>query len=868
MVKFRLIAIFILTFISACLYAQEEVTPDSEIKTVRAIEINGLKNFKKEEIFPLLKTKISGIYNETDWASDKVTLLKLGYFKTVTTEEKIRIGFVRLVINLEEIEFNRKVKSIEVIGLKFISPSQIIANMRTQIGINFEQKVFDRDIVKLHAMSFSKDIKSSVVHLSDGYSIKVFLSEDIDWYDKYEVYMPKGLRGGVKKDMKEQILLGEEGDYLDETHIETVKRRIKEYFKTKGFYFVDVQTSVKLRGDKKILLFTINRGPKLKVGELIYNGNKKYPQNYLINAAPISVKPLGKYIKGNLFMEGAFAEDQARLSLFYQIRGYINAKIEVQPYLYNASKDRLYLTFNIDEGPRYYVGGIKFTGNNLVLEEDLYAVLKHLPGSPFNGRGINEDAKNIEGLYGEDGRLFTIVDPKFSFDTERHIVDITYSIKESDIIKIGKVIVNGNDVTKETVFLKELELYPGDVYDRYKFDRSKINIQRLPFVEYQEVKLEVVPSASGEDTGDLIIDIKEKQSGSLTFGVVFSELESLAGSIKISESNFNWQSLFGMASIRGGGQNIYAEAQVGVKNQTYNIGFTNPMIYDSPVYLSLNSYLRESNSVEFDSSQLGGTMSFGRKLFGDLSGSMGYRIENAKIYNLNSNVADIITNEPKDYVISALTLSLSYEKRNNFAMPFSGYFVSLSEEVAEGEVFGNRTYTKSSFELSAYFHTGDRSSSSMDKIDDLFQKKFPYYFAFHLESDVSFAYDDDSVPLTKRFFAGGSPTVRGFRSSRLAPRDAAGRLYPGNFRLVGNIEFNIPILNDTIYLAPFVDAGYVWDDVQRYKLDDIRVSTGVTLKIRLPVLGGQPILLSYGYPLVHKNGDQLKRFELNFVTAF
>lgn len=859
MLRSYVIVFFIICCCFSLLIGQEETA--KKTKTVQAIDIYGLKTFKKEDILQLLQTKVGGEFDKLIWAEDKVKLEKTLYFKDVKMEAKEREKYFRLVVTVEEAEFIRTVKSIEIIGLKNIPQAQIIANMKTQIGKDFNPFVFDRDIIKLHGMSFSKDIKASHERLTDGYAIKIHMSEDVDWYDDYEVIMKKGLKGGVKENMEEQILLSKEGDFLDETHIEMVKRRVAEYFKTKGYFFVEIRTSVRLEKDKKVLLFNINRGPKLRIKEFVYKGNKRYSDKYINENARVGSWANRGYNNGrHTFNEVEFEEDKVRITQFYNLNGFINAKIEVTPFQYNASKDRVYISFNINEGPRYFIGDIKFTGNTLFAQEDLLAVLKLLPGSPFNSRIIYEDAKNIEGLYGDEGRLFTIAEPKFVFDTDRHIVNVVYSIKERGIVKIGKVYVNGNNVTKESVFLKELEIFPGDIYDRYKFDRSKFNIkQRLPFIDSQAFKMEVVPS--GEDTGDIIIDITEKQSGSLSFNVSLTDFESLTAGVKVTESNFNWQSLFGLGSIKGGGQSISAQADAGLKTQRYVVKFSNPMIFDLPIKFEMSSYWKELETREFDRTQIGGYSSVGKKLIGDLWGSIGYRIERAKIDDLDENVAQIILDEEKDYTISALVLNLIYDRRNNFMMPFSGYRIQLGETIAEGKILGDRTFTSSSFELSGYLHL-------LDKIDNLNQKKYPYFFAMHFLGEANFSYDGDSVPLTERYTTGGNSTVRGFKAGRLAPRDEDGRLFPGNFQLIGNFEFNIPLYNDIIYLAPFVDAGYVWADIKDYDFDDFRVSTGVTVKFRIPALQNQPIMLSYSHSLRDKSGDELEEFSISFVTAF
>lgn len=836
----------------------------SQDKEVRSIEIIGSKKISIEKIKKMINTKEGKgtKFNALVWIKDQAKLIESGLFKSaVGSFDANRKFFVRLVLTVEENDFDPTVKSIEIKGLKKIKKETILASLNTVVGKVFDKEIYNRDLEQLYKQGFSIDIKSSVEKKIDGVYITIELAEDRDWFDNYKVNVSGGSSGSLRKHLKDQIFRSGTSFYMDDGEIKSIKNRIREYYKEKSHFFAEVNTATVLERGLKKIIFIVTKGPKLRVGGLEYIGNKRYNQHHLIKYARVDVRPLGKYWRKTKFDQSLFVDDRVKLIRYYNKNGYIDAKIEVDPFEYNSSKDRIYITFNIHEGPRYIISKVNFKGNDLFTDEDLLSTLKNFPGSPYYPRDIFlEDSKAIATLYGNEGRLFTLVFPDIKIDTDRHLVEITYEIKEKGKIKLGRVHLKGNDVTRENVFLRELELFPGDDYDAFKFDQSKRKIQRLPFIskDPRKFKFEMIPS--GENTGDLIIEVEEEQSGNIQFGAAFNEIDSAVGTVSVSERNFNWMSLMGIGHFKGGGQNLSLSASAGVESQRYAVSFNNPKIFDRQISFGLSSYLRRRDFSEFDERRLGGGFGLGKQLFGDLWVNLRYRLERIEIDEVDDDAPQLILDEEGEYLVSALTLNLRYDKRNSGLFPTSGYFLRLSETLGESFAIGDKDFTQTKFEFKGYLPVFYR-------VDEDTKRRYPYYFATRFEIAANFSYNDSVVPLSDRFFTGGPTSVRGFEPNELGPKDN-GKVFPGNFRALGNLEFNMPVVDQVIYLAFFVDSGYVWEDVQDFEVDELRVSAGITIRIRIPQLSNQPISLNYAFPLINEEDDDIERFSFNFVTAF
>jgi len=843
-------------------------------RIVKSIGIDGNDLISKKQILDLINTKVNNEFDQTIWSKDRAQLLESGFFKSaILPDPNSRLKNVRLYITVVEKKFDKTVRSIKINGLKNIKEEHILALLNTEVGKKFDNKVYDKDIQRLYKQRFSVDIKSNVKETITGVYIELEVAEDRDWYDNYKVQVKGGTAGSLKKHLKEQIFSNADNFYLDDGEISTIKKRIQEFYKDKSYYFAQVKTAIILERGLKKIVFIVDKGPKLKMGGLEYIGNKQFSQKNLIKYAGIGVKPYGKYWLKTKFDQSLFVEDPVKLVQFYNKHGYVDAKVKVEPFEYNTSKDKVFITFNIYEGPRYIISKINFKGNELFTDEDLLSTLKNFPGSPYYPRNIYlKDSEAITKLYGNEGRLFTLVYPDIKIDPDRHLVEITYEIKEKGKIKVGRIHIRGNDITRENVFLRQLELFPGDDYDAFKFNQSKRNLQRLPFIskDPRKFKFEMIPS--GEDTGDLIVEIEEADSGNVQFGAAFNEIDSAVGTVSISESNFNWMSILGKGHFKGGGQTLAISAAAGVESQRFSISFHNPKIFDRQFSFGMSSYLRQREFSEYDEGRLGGEFRFGKQLMGDLWGNFQFRLERIEIDDVDEDAPQVIINEEGEYLVSALTFRLKYDKRNNFSFPTSGYFISLSETIGESIFFGEKDFTQTKFEFKGYLPV-------YYNVNQETKMRYPFFFATRFEIAANFPYDGGIVPLSDRFFTGGPTSVRGFEANQLGPRgeskgfndkgeEIKGDVFPGNFRVVGNLEFNIPLVDQTIYLALFIDSGYVWENAQDFDFEDLRLSAGVTIRVRIPQLSNQPISLNYAFPLIDDKDDDIEKFSFNFVTPF
>jgi outer membrane protein insertion porin family len=246
----------------------------------------------------------------------------------------------------------------------------------------------------------------------------------------------------------------------------------------------------------------------------------------------------------------------------------------------------MFIVIEIEEGFKYLLGEIKIAGNKIFSTDKLKAVLKSKPGKPYSAEKIEKDRYNIYVLYSEKGYLGCEITPEYNYREKEKEIDITYTITEGDIYSVEDIIVRGNQVTKEHVIRRELLIKEGEVLNRSKVIKSQRKLTQLGFFN------KVTPlTEPGSKPGmmDLIFEVEERETGSAQLGMTYSQQDKLVGFVEISQGNF-----------LGLGQKIYVRYEFGAQKTQGEIGFTEPWLFNKPIYLSLRLYnlLREYSSTE------------------------------------------------------------------------------------------------------------------------------------------------------------------------------------------------------------------------------------------------------------------------------
>jgi outer membrane protein insertion porin family len=270
----------------------------------------------------------------------------------------------------------------------------------------------------------------------------------------------------------------------------------------------------------------------------------------------------------------------------------------------------------------------------------------------------------------------------------------------------------------------------------------------------------------------------------------------------------------------------------------------------------------------YQSSTLGGAVSYGIPISETDTVNLGFRFESTKLTLFPTSplsyrrFVEEFGDSPNSFLVS---LGWARDTRDDILYPTRGMLQVAGVEV--GMPIADLTYYKANY-LAQWFS--------------------PVYgdFVLMLRGDVGYAagYSGKSLPFYKVFYAGGVGSVRGYETASLGPRDAFGNTLGGTRKIVGNAELFYPVLkgDKSVRASIFVDAGQISGlslecdqtltpqacveyKASQKEAEKFRYSYGVGLAWNSPV---GPLKFSYGIPFKERRGDLIQNFQFQVGSVF
>jgi len=727
------------------------------------------------------------------------------------------------------------VKAIDVQGNKSIGIAQILSRIKTRVGEPYQEAVVSDDLKRLYNTGHFSDVQIDHEDFDEGYKIIVRLKEkpiveDIT-FSKTRYYTAHYMLSKMKT---------KKDKFLDNKALKDDVNTIEDLYKKKGLMQVkvDVESFVDEATNKASLHFIIQEGLKVKIKRIYVYGNIAFPDKKIIKI----MKSRWAWMFGSgLLKEDALEDDMKAVQGFYEQNGYLDTKAtyQVEP-LYQGFVN---VNVTIQEGRRYYVGDVTFSGNVILSDYEIRSKLKKLvEGNVFSHEKLEEDINNVRNAYFDRGYISAMVEEAPSYNTSTGKVDVKINIKENKLTYIDKVKIQGNAHTRDIVIRRELRMYPGDQFDGAKLRLSK---QRLKDLGYFEDVGYDIEDTGQEDYKDLVVQVKEAKTGTFSFGGGYSTVDRLVGFVEVEQKNFdisNW------STFTGGGQDLRLRGQIGSSQRNVLLSFTEPWLFDHPVSAGFDGYLTEnlkdgSTGFSYDQKTVGGDLRLGKSFNDNLSVGWVYRLEHINISNLDSGVSQALAEQAGNSLVSSMGVSITNDYRDSKVSPTKGWMVSNSADLAGGPLGGDRNFW--------------RAQASGEYFYPIMINDVTTVVEVSARTGVVQAYPDSpDVPIFERYFTGGQDSIRGYDERTVGPfdpntHDAIG----GEALLLGSVEYTIPII-EIIKGAIFFDTGDVWAKVRDYGTSGPLSGTGVGLRIKTPI---GPIKLDYGIPLNKEPGTGSKK---------
>ena len=731
------------------------------------------------------------------------------------------------------------VSDIEVKGNQIVSTNTIINKIKTKRGKELSREVINEDIKRLYSTGYFQDVRFDLV--PDGRDFRAIIV-----VDEKPVVKEVRVQGNrtFKTDVLRKLISIEDGQVLDQHILKEGVTNIQKKYYNKGFKFVtvDSQVSVNQITKEATVTIVIDEGQKYKIKDVRFENVTAF-KHRVLKRKMRTKKTNWLLWRFGVFQEKKFQTDLERLAYVYQKEGYLDVKLTPR-FEYDKKKNKMIIIISVDEGKQYITGTIKIDGNVLFPESEIWGQLEMLPGEVYSQINQFEDVDALRRFYFERGYINSRIIPETDLNRKTGRVDIVYQITEGNLYYVDKVKIRGNTKTKDIVIRRELRVRPGEQFNGEKLDYSKQRLDNLGY--FEDVTYETEPGTA-ENKRDVVIKVKEKQTGELSFGAGVSSIDQFIGFAEISQRNFD---LTNWPTFTGGGQSLSLRGRWGSVTRDLDFSFVEPYIFNKPISFGINAYNweRESNNLDFDTRRRGIGVTFGKNFTDQIRGNIGYVFENVKLTEISADADPQVRASGTTNTLSRMKAGMAYDTRDSVFNPKKGWYISSSAEMVGGFLFGDQDYYNFQAGVTKFF------SFAKDHVIE-----------FRNRAGVTNDFgDSNQVPVFDRFFAGGLGTVRGFNYRRVGPK-GGGDPIGGETLVLSSIEYIFPIIENFKGVA-FVDVGHVNTDFFDIEFSDFAVSIGPGLRINTP-LG--PVTFYYGYPVANADDeDEYGRFEFNLSRGF
>jgi outer membrane protein assembly complex protein YaeT len=743
----------------------------------------------------------------------------------------------------------KPIAEIVPIGNKLHSSPQILNLMHARVGKPYDDATIQEDVRRLYNTRWftPNGIRILTQNEVDGrVTVMVYVTELTSVIQEVVYAGAEHIRPSEL-----QTLTGlRKGDAMSPYINEMGRKAILRKYQEEGRYFASVELVEGNKPTDTRVVYSIVEGPVVKVAAIEFLGNDHAITGRL-KTQTVTKREFLKTIGGK-FNPASIDLDLKALTEYYHALGFLAVQIKPEVRR-SADMHHVTIVYHIVEGTQYYVAGRQIEGNKSIDTARLEKLVDTKAGDRFDGRVVARDQMRLRDRFGNVG-ISAGVEANW-YEVQPGLVQVHYNIQgdRGEPDRVGRVIIEGNEITKDRVILNQLDLRPGQVLQYPKLEDARMRLARLGIFDPEEPpSVEVLPNELDQAFKDIRVRVRETRTGQFILGMSVNSDAGLTGNIALNERNFDILRFptsfddfrYGRA-FRGGGQEFRLEAAPGTTFQRYSATWREPYLFDTPFGLTTSFYYYNRAFAEYNEDRYGARITVDRRLDPIWKASLSTRVEGVNLHDIPYYAPWSIAKDAGSHFLLGLRGGVNRDTRDSYIYPTRGNVFDAGYE----QVLGDYTFPIGTAEFTQFF-----SSKYLAREDGSGRHV--------LGVRTQFAVAGANAPVFERFYAGGIRSFRGFSFRGVGPTENYLKT-GGTFSFLNTIEYQVPILpSDKMFLVAFVDHGTV---ESKFTIKDYRVSVGAGLRISIPALGPLPLALDFAVPLNQGPGDN--RQLINFSVG-
>jgi len=651
---------------------------------------------------------------------------------------------------------------------------------------------------------------------------------------------------------KKEILpvLSEGG--LDDFILEEGSRRLADAAQKKGYFFAEIPPPTKTNPtpETATVTYTVDKGRRYNVSEITLAGTTHLTLEDLTDQ--LHTREAGIFLSHGSTSRDDLQRDSETIRRNLQARGFLQAKVRERKLGISPTTDDLHITFVIEEGPQSFISDVAVTGNAVIPDDQLLKVLPIKKGDAFSRQQINLGVDQILAKYGSQGYVSAQVDIK-QIPEPNNRFRIVYEIIDGPKVIVNKIIIAGDQQTRESSIRNYLRFREGDVLKSDDIRLSEQDLYNTGVFRIVDITMHPVGEpVNGTERRDVTVQLEKTRTRQFVYGGGYQSDDGPRGLLELTYNDF-MQRLTSL-SFR---------TRFSPRDKTGVVSFIDQRFFGLKLPFLASIVVQQLRETSFSTNRFTALAQFDHRINDKTIVIFRYNLEEVKIFNV-TQAADLKF-EDQSVRLGRVAFSFAHDGRDNPFDPKKGQYGTLDYSIATHFLGSNKNsqFTRFFGEYQRY-HT------------------LPFKKSVVFASDVRVGlthliHGTTELPISERFFAGGSTTLRGFGFEEAGPRgiqvsSVTGQpiIDPdtglpktgplgGNAEIIINEELRFPLVS-RVGGAVFWDTGNVFATIGDIKFQNFSHTLGAGLRINTPV---GPVRLDFG-ALVSKVPVGLRGWQIHF----
>ena len=768
------------------------------------------------------------------------------------------------------------IRHINLHGVKYLNHDILKSSAGLQEGdsIYLPSKFISNAMQRLWAPRYFSNIQIGATIEGDSLDLEVFLKERARIL-KWDI---EGVSKSKAKDLMEEVLKLRRNTELSDYVIDKNIKLIKEHFSEKGYRTCEVDVSITndtVYEQCVNVTFNVDRGPKVKVGAINFEGNEAFDDKRLRRTFKKTHQKSILFFQNQKLLEEEYENDKDLLLDFYNSRGYRNATI-LKDSVYYIDDKTLGIDIAVSEGNKYYIRNINWVGNSVYTTEQLENMFGVQSGDVYDkksmhkrlgiGKEMNPEEMSISSLYNNNGYLMSQIEPA-EIVVGPDSLDLEIRRYEGKPFTVNEVGISGNIRVDDEVIRRELYVRPGELYNRALLMQTMRTLMSMGHFDEQAIMPDIQPVS--DELVNINWPLQEKASDQFNIAGGWGS-GTFVGSIGVTLNNLSMRNFFKKGAWRpypsGQNQRLSISGQTnGTYYKALSLSFTDPWLGGRrPNSFTISGYISEQNDAYYVWQNatmyyrsMGLFVGLGKRLqwpdpYFTFYGELGYQR-----YGLRGWKSFILSDGNANTLSLKLVLQRSSVDAPFFSRSGSEFTLSLQAtppfSLWDGKNYADPNLTDQDRYRWIEFHkwllkgrwyfplTNNQNlvlmlGAEMGYLGNYNKNKVSPFERFEIGGDGMTGYNIYGVDII---------ALRGYED---------GALDPSNYYSVAynkyTMELRYPVIlkpNSSIYVLGFLEGGNGFNSWKEFSPFKIKRSAGVGVRLYLPVVGMLGIDWGWGF---------------------